>query len=100
MKSAAFQTVRTGQVIPRGQVPCLPLAAFRETVVQGIQRGQRVAALFGDVANDGRSVDLYAVLADSARGRLRCFAADRNRPARSARGADDDAERESGGCIR
>jgi Ni,Fe-hydrogenase III large subunit len=48
----------------------LELADFCDAIVEGVARGQRVAALFGDAATTGGAVDLYAVLADSARGLL------------------------------
>ena len=67
----SFAALRTGQAIPRAQVPQLPFADFRRTVVDAVKSGQRVAALFGDVADSSGGVDLYAVLADSARGLLR-----------------------------
>jgi Ni,Fe-hydrogenase III large subunit len=70
MNRNGFAEVRTGQSIPRAQVPHLNLAEFRDAIVNGTARGQRVAALFGDAGSSSERVDLYAVLADSARAFL------------------------------
>lgn len=66
-----FAALRTGQAIPRGKVPDLPLADFRAAIMGGVARGQRVAALFGDAPASLGNLHLYAVLADSARSVLR-----------------------------
>jgi Ni,Fe-hydrogenase III large subunit len=58
-----------GQAIPRTRIPQLPGAEFRRTVIDAVADGLRVAALFGDAAITG-VVDVYAVLADSARSQL------------------------------
>jgi Ni,Fe-hydrogenase III large subunit len=63
-------SVRTGQAIPRAQVPKLPFADFRRTVVDEVRSGQRVAALFGDVRESSDDVEIHAVLASSARSLL------------------------------
>ena len=63
----SFAALRTGQAVPRAQVPQLPFADFRGPSSTRSHGGQRVAALFGDVADSSGDVDLYAVLADSAR---------------------------------
>jgi Ni,Fe-hydrogenase III large subunit len=44
---------------------------FRRTIVGAVADGLQVAALFGDAPASTDRVDLYAVLADSARGLLR-----------------------------
>jgi Ni,Fe-hydrogenase III large subunit len=84
MNSKGFAALHVGQPIPRGQVPQRSVADFRRTILEGIDGGLRVAALFGNVAEspltlpsptegEGRSgaVDLYAVLADPSRALLR-----------------------------
>ncbi|HXG09678.1 MAG TPA: NADH-quinone oxidoreductase subunit C [Gemmataceae bacterium] len=71
MSDNGFTPVRTGQTIPRGQIAQLSFEEFRRTVVGAVAGGQRVAALFGDAPAQIDKVDLYAVLADSARGLLR-----------------------------
>lgn len=73
MNDQVFVAVRTGQAISRAQVPDLPLAEFRRTIVEAVADGQRVAALFGDFPSgaEGTGVDLYVVLGDTTRGLLR-----------------------------
>jgi len=71
MNSQGFADFRTGQAIPRGQVPHMPFADFRGSIVDAVAGGQRVGALFGDVADSTGNVDLYAVLADSSRALVR-----------------------------
>jgi Ni,Fe-hydrogenase III large subunit len=71
MSHKLLALVRTGQVLPRDQVPHLPFAEFRGAVVDGVGRGLRVAALFGDAPPSATGVDLYVVLADGARSVLR-----------------------------
>jgi Ni,Fe-hydrogenase III large subunit len=68
MNTDGFTAARTGQAIASRQIPEMPLVDFHRSIVDSVNSGQRVAALFGD-ATSGR-VDLYAVLADSTRGLL------------------------------
>ncbi len=71
MSDNGFAVLHAGQPVPRARVPHAPVEAFRESVLDAVGRGrQRVVALFGDAAPDG-AVDVYVVLADSARGLLR-----------------------------
>jgi Ni,Fe-hydrogenase III large subunit len=70
MNDNGFAVLRTGQAIPRGQVPQVSIQDFRRTIVSAVASGQRVAAFFGDAPTSTERVDLYAVLADSARGLL------------------------------
>jgi Ni,Fe-hydrogenase III large subunit len=71
MNNSAFSTVRSGQAIPRSQVPDLSGDEFRRIISSAVARGQRVAALFGDAPGGAEPVHLYAVLADRARALLR-----------------------------
>jgi len=70
MTSNGFVTVRPGHAIPRGQVPDLRMAEFRQAILDGVVRGHRVAALFAHTES-ASELRLYAVLADSARSLLR-----------------------------
>ena len=70
MNKYAFANLRPGQAIPRERVPRLPFKDFRRSVVDAVNDGQRVAALFGDVPGSTEEVDLYAILADSGRALL------------------------------
>jgi Ni,Fe-hydrogenase III large subunit len=71
MKDNGFPVVHNGQAIAREQLPTLSFDEFRGTVLGAVAGGQRVAALFGDAPTSTGRVNLYAVLADSARGLLR-----------------------------
>jgi len=71
MNSQGFAALHARQAIPRGQVPQMPFADFRGSIVDAVAGGQRVAALFGDVPDSTGNVDLYAVLADSSRALVR-----------------------------
>jgi Ni,Fe-hydrogenase III large subunit len=71
MSDNGFAILRTGQAIPRGQIPQVSFEEFRRAIVSGVADGQRVAALFGDAPTSTDRVDLYVVLADSAQGLFR-----------------------------
>src|SRR5437870_2707836 len=71
MNTSGFAVLRTGRAMPRGQIAQVSFEAFRRTIVDAVAGGQRVAALFGDAPTPTAKVDLYAVLADSARALLR-----------------------------
>jgi Ni,Fe-hydrogenase III large subunit len=63
-----FVPTYNGEAIARSDLSPLTLADFRQTIVSAVARGQRVTALFGDEQDE--AVELYAVLADSARALL------------------------------
>src|SRR5258707_9360914 len=67
MTNQGLATLRTGQALRISQIPQLPLEDFRRTILTAVPGGYRVTALFGDTPIPGGQVDLYAVLADSAR---------------------------------
>jgi len=71
MNDNGFASLRTGQAIPRSQIPHRPFADFRRAIVDAVAGGHNVAALFGDATASGASVDLYAVLADNRQSLLR-----------------------------
>jgi Ni,Fe-hydrogenase III large subunit len=71
MNDHSFATVRNGQGIAREQVQTLSFDEFRRNFVESVAGRRRVAAFFADAASTSDKVDLYAVLADSARGLLR-----------------------------
>jgi Ni,Fe-hydrogenase III large subunit len=71
-ESHLFISLRNGQAISREQIPEIPLMDFRRIILDAALNGERVAALFGNrPAEMNRFVDLYVVLADSSRARLR-----------------------------
>ncbi len=55
-----FAALRTGHAIPRAQVPVLPFADFRSIVVEAVKCGQRIVALFGNIADSSPDVEVYA----------------------------------------
>lgn len=65
-----FLALSNCQAVDRAAVPELPLAEFREAVIDACRRGWRVAALFGHAAATDGLVELYVVLADRADGFL------------------------------
>ncbi|MBI1903203.1 MAG: NADH-quinone oxidoreductase subunit C [Planctomycetia bacterium] len=71
MNGHSLVVLRSGQAMPRARIPQLPLPDFQRAITAGVAAGQRVAALFADAPAADGNVELYAVLADSARARLR-----------------------------
>jgi Ni,Fe-hydrogenase III large subunit len=71
MNKNPFAALYIGQAIPRAQIPLSSWDEFRRTIVSSVDAGQRVAAFFADSARSSATVDLYAVLSDSARALLR-----------------------------
>jgi Ni,Fe-hydrogenase III large subunit len=71
MNSHGFATLHNGQAIARELIQKMSFAEFRRAILGAVAGGQRVAALFGDAPTSTDRVDLYAVLADGARGVLR-----------------------------
>jgi Ni,Fe-hydrogenase III large subunit len=63
--------VRNGQAIPRAQIMLIPWAEVRRLILEAVAIGDRVTALFADCPALDAPVDLYVVLADSPRARLR-----------------------------
>jgi Ni,Fe-hydrogenase III large subunit len=70
----SFVSIRTGQAVPREQVPKVPFDQFRRAIIDGVRNGQRVAAFFGDASSSSGGVDVLAVLSDGARSLLRVIA--------------------------
>jgi Ni,Fe-hydrogenase III large subunit len=71
MSRTRFAAVRNGQAVARGLVPRLAFDEFRDAIVEGLARGQRMAAFFADNSAEASGVDIYAVLADRNRAFLR-----------------------------
>jgi hypothetical protein len=68
-----FARLRNGTAVPRRDVPDRPFDEFRRAILDGMDRGWRVSALFADAGagEPARGVDLYVVLADRRRAWLR-----------------------------
>jgi Ni,Fe-hydrogenase III large subunit len=71
MNQNGFVSLHNGQAIAREQISPLSFDEFRRIIVDAVVGRQRVAALFADAPGSSDTVELYAVLADSARGLLR-----------------------------
>jgi Ni,Fe-hydrogenase III large subunit len=69
MSDQALTVLYAGMALPRAKIPDLSFDTFRQTILEAVEKGQRVVALFG-VATPESTVDLYVVLADSSRGQL------------------------------
>jgi Ni,Fe-hydrogenase III large subunit len=69
MKSGTAGSLRNGETVARAEIVPLAPAAFREQVLQAVETGARLAALFGHPVAGGR-VGLLAVLANDADGQL------------------------------
>ena len=70
MNHNGFAILHNAQAVPRRQIKSVSFDEFRRTIVGAVAGGQRVAAFFGDAPTATDQVDLYAVLADGARGLL------------------------------
>ena len=67
MKTGASHSIRNGETVARAEIlPCRP-AEFREQVLQAVEAGARLAALFGHPGAGG-AIRLWAVLANDVEG--------------------------------
>ncbi len=66
---------RNGQAIPSQAVPVVGIEAFQAAILASVERGERVATLFGYAPPAGKT-RLMAVLADDARHTLSAFSTD------------------------
>lgn len=57
-------TLSNGESVSRAEIPILPITQFRDQIIDSVNQGARIAALFG-VPENGR-VRLWTVLADSS----------------------------------
>ncbi|MGA2229341.1 MAG: NADH-quinone oxidoreductase subunit C, partial [Tepidisphaeraceae bacterium] len=64
-------TLNNGRAIDRAGVPELETGDFQQAILNGLERGMRVAALFGVAEAAGAGVRLFVVLADDDQSRLR-----------------------------
>lgn len=65
-----FVPMRLGRAIDRDSLKDASIDDFREAIVDSVEAGYRVAALFAAPAAGEAGVDLYAVLADASRSLL------------------------------
>jgi Ni,Fe-hydrogenase III large subunit len=69
MKTGAASSIRNGDTVALAEIVALRPADFREQVLQAVEAGARIAALFGHPVAGG-NVQLLAVLASDADGQL------------------------------
>jgi Ni,Fe-hydrogenase III large subunit len=67
----ALAVLDNGRAIDRASVPELSLHEFQRAILAGVERDQRVVALFGMADTTGAAVRLFVVLADDQQSRLR-----------------------------
>lgn len=72
--TSPLATLRNGRAVARADVPRLSFDELRRAVVGAPGNRERVAALFGNAAEEGR-VEIFAVLAADAHGLLRAGSA-------------------------
>lgn len=69
MSAAIFLPMAHGDSVLRADIPRLEIATFREAVIQAVEAGQRIVALFGHLSgNDG--IAMTVVLAHDVSGLL------------------------------
>lgn len=61
--------ILSGETFPVSSCPVTDMTSFQKILTEGVEKGQRVSALFGAPEKDGILL-LYAVLADDSAGRL------------------------------
>lgn len=66
----SFVPIRLGRAIDRDSLKDASIDDFREAIVDSVEAGYRVAALFAAPSAGATGVDLYAVLADLSRSLL------------------------------
>jgi len=75
MTNVHASAIANGRAVGLKDVRVLDFARFRETVLQSVEAGSRVSALFGRPNDDG-SLRLYAVMACPGEGDIRAVATD------------------------
>jgi Ni,Fe-hydrogenase III large subunit len=72
---ASWLTIHNARAVPLADVPVNAVHAFHDSIAHAT-REERLAAFFGQRHSSGRSLRLYAVLADDSRGKLSVGATD------------------------
>jgi len=75
MTGVTYLTIGNGEAAAVGEVPVLSMAEFRDSVISGIARDGRLAALFGLPIAEG-AMRLFAVIAQGDMGVLEVASAD------------------------
>jgi Ni,Fe-hydrogenase III large subunit len=66
MTTAGFVSLNTGEAIPRARIPERSFEDLRAGIIDAVEDGDRVIALFGDASESDSAVAFYAVLGDPA----------------------------------
>ena len=66
----SFAEIINGQPLARSAIPDLPLPQLQNAILEAVQGGQRVTALFGSPHQDPAMLKVYAVLADDRHSRF------------------------------
>ena len=66
----SFAQLANGRALPLEDLPTLALDGFQQAILQGVDSGQRVCALFGDTSPHAGMTQLYVVMADDEQNRL------------------------------
>ncbi|MBN2809388.1 MAG: NADH-quinone oxidoreductase subunit C [Deltaproteobacteria bacterium] len=69
-QSAKLAAIANGEAISLNEIPFLELLDFQQTISSGVNRGQRVSALFGAATAEPELTFLYVVLADDEENHL------------------------------
>jgi Ni,Fe-hydrogenase III large subunit len=68
--NSPFATLTNGRAVSLEAIPTLALEELERTVIDRVEAGQRVAAMFGAATARPEATQLYVVLVDDARNRL------------------------------
>ncbi|MBN1818245.1 MAG: hypothetical protein JW828_12870 [Sedimentisphaerales bacterium] len=69
MQTSHFISLYNGQSVDVKQIPIVPIPAFRDTILEAVASGKRIASLFAAPAGPDR-FSLYGILADDPSGIL------------------------------
>ncbi len=74
MSAERFLAMANADPVPRGEIPLFEIGHLRAAVLQAVEAGHRLAALFGRPAGAGE-IEVLAILADDLNGTLSAGAA-------------------------
>ena len=66
LSSSLYASYFNGQAMLLAEIPVLPIAQFRDIVIERVQSGLRISALFSASTGDDTGPELFAVLTDDA----------------------------------
>jgi Ni,Fe-hydrogenase III large subunit len=65
-----FAQLTNGRAVPLDRLPILPFDDFKRAILKGVTAGQRVSAMFGDLARQSETTWLYVVMANDEQNLL------------------------------